>query len=148
VWRFWSDEVSLLKPSARIKGLSLYPNVGEGRGFVLWHFAGINRSVCRAMSGTTIELPETTTEKEVRGDPSLEPGYLVVCWNDPVNLMDYVTRVFRKVFGWPKAKAERHMMQVHQDGKSVLVRESLERAEHYVHQLHRHHLHATMERDQ
>jgi ATP-dependent Clp protease adaptor protein ClpS len=62
--------------------------------------------------------------------------------------MDYVTRVFRKVFGWPKAKAEEHMLQVHRNGKSVLVRESMERAEHYVHQLQRYNLHATMEREQ
>ncbi|MFM1941715.1 MAG: ATP-dependent Clp protease adapter protein ClpS [Verrucomicrobiota bacterium] len=98
------------------------------------------------MSGTTIDLPETTTEEDLK--PSLEGGFLVICWDDPVNLMDYVTRVFRLVFGWPKAKAEKHMLQVHRNGKSVLVRESMERAEHYVHQLQRYNLHATMEREQ
>jgi ATP-dependent Clp protease adaptor protein ClpS len=76
-----------------------------------------------------------------------EPGYVVICWDDPVNLMDYVTHVFQKVFGWPKGKAEYHMRQVHETGKSVLIRESLEKAEHYVHQLQRYSLHATMERD-
>src|SRR6266511_3104074 len=87
--------------------------------------------------------------KEEKSDPKgdLEPGYLVICWDDPVNLMVYVTHVFQVVFGWPKQKAEFHMLQVHNQGKSVLVRESLERAEHYVHQLHKYSLHATMERD-
>jgi ATP-dependent Clp protease adaptor protein ClpS len=51
------------------------------------------------------------------------------------------------VFGWPKKKAEFHMLQVHEQGKSVLARESMEKAEHYVHQLQKYHLHATMERD-
>jgi ATP-dependent Clp protease adaptor protein ClpS len=78
----------------------------------------------------------------------LEPGFLVVCWNDPVNLMDYVTHVFQKIFGWPRKKAEFHMLQVHEQGKSILARESLEKAEHYVHQLQKYHLHATMERDE
>ena len=87
--------------------------------------------------------------KEEKADPKseLEPGYLVICWDDPVNLMDYVTHVFRVVFGWPKQKAEFHMLQVHNTGKSVLTRESMERAEHYVHQLQSYSLHATMEPD-
>ena len=79
---------------------------------------------------------------------ALEPGYLVICWDDPVNLMDYVTHVFQVVFGWSRQKAERHMLQVHNQGKSVLTRESLEKAEHYVHQLQKYSLHATMERDE
>jgi ATP-dependent Clp protease adaptor protein ClpS len=88
-------------------------------------------------------------EKENSTDSllELEPGYLVICWNDPINLMDYVTRVFQQVFGWPKQKAERHMLQVHNEGKSVLTRDSMEKAEHYVHQLHKYSLHATMEQD-
>jgi len=53
----------------------------------------------------------------------------------PVNYMHYVTHVFQIVFGWPRKKAEFHMLQVHEQGKSVLTRESMEKAEHYVHQL-------------
>lgn len=86
--------------------------------------------------------------EEAKPDADLEPGYLVICWNDPVNLMDYVTHVFRCVFGWTRQKAELHMLQVHEQGKSVLTRESLEKAEHYVHQLQKYNLHATMERDE
>ena len=98
-------------------------------------------------SAEPLVLPLKKPREETRADERLEPGYLVICWDDPVNLMDYVTHVFRKVFGWPKEKAEFHMMQVHKTGKSVLVRDSLEKAEHYVHQLQRYSLHATMERD-
>lgn len=86
-------------------------------------------------------------EQDTRSKVDLEPGYLVVCWNDPVNFMDYVTHVFQKVFGWTRSKAEHHMQQVHNQGKSILVRESLERAEFYVHQLQKYTLHATLERD-
>ena len=86
---------------------------------------------------------EKTDPKEVR-----DHGYLVICWDDPVNLMDYVTHVFQTVFAWPKDRAQRHMLQVHETGKSLLVRETFEKAEHYVHQLQGYGLHATMERDQ
>jgi len=93
-------------------------------------------------------IPGTIQEAEESEKSSLEPGFLVICWNDPVNFMDYVTHVFQTVFGWNKQKAEFHMLQVHEQGKSVLTRESLEKAEHYVHQLQRYSLHATVERDQ
>ncbi len=94
-----------------------------------------------------VVLPDIEKEERTDGQSELEPGYLVICWDDPVNLMDYVTHVFQVVFGWQKAKAQFHMLQVHNQGKSVLTRESMERAEHYVHQLHSYSLHATMERD-
>ena len=93
-------------------------------------------------------LPGIIEEPEGKPKSQFEPGYLVICWNDPVNFMDYVTHVFQKVFGWPQKKAEFHMLQVHEQGKSVLIREGLEKAEHYVHQLQRYSLHATLERDQ
>lgn len=90
----------------------------------------------------SIQLEETETRS------GFEPGYLVICWNDPVNFMDYVTHVFQIIFGWPRQKAAFHMRQVHEQGKSVLTRESMEKAEHYVHQLQKYTLHATMERDE
>ena len=100
-----------------------------------------------AETATPQILPGVVHETETRSFSDLEPGYFVICWNDPVNFMDYVTHVFQAVFGWPRQKAEFHMRQVHEQGKSVLARESLEKAEHYVHQLQRYSLHATMERD-
>lgn len=92
-------------------------------------------------------MPTTEKETETNTKDALEPGYLVICWNDPVNYMDYVTHVFQVVFGWNRQKAEKHMLEVHRNGKSVLTRESLEKAEHYVHQLQSYSLHATLERD-
>ena len=92
--------------------------------------------------------PGRIHEAEDKPRSGLEPGYLVICWNDPVNYMAYVTHVFQIVFGWARKKAEFHMLQVHEQGKSVLARESMEKAEHYVHQLQKYTLHATMERDE
>jgi len=94
---------------------------------------------------TIIELPDVVREEETKSKENLDPGYLVICWDDPVNLMDYVTHAFQIVFGWKKEKAEFHMLEVHEKGSSVLARESMERAEFYVHELQKHQLHATME---
>ena len=108
----------------------------------LFYFATMAETVTPEITLGTIQ----TTEEKPKSD--LEPGYLVVCWNDPVNYMDYVTHVFQVVFGWARKKAEFHMLQVHEQGKSILKRDSMEKAEHYVHQLQRYSLHATMERDE
>lgn len=83
-------------------------------------------------------------EKEHREQ---SPAYLVICWDDPVNLMTYVTYVFQKVFAWDRAKAEHHMLEVHHSGRSVLIRETRERAEHYVHMLQQYRLQATLEKE-
>lgn len=90
-------------------------------------------------------MPKPAIGKKTRSRDELAPAFFVICWNDPVNLMVYVTHVFMKVFGWNRQKAENHMLEVHEKGKSVLVRESAERAEFYVHQLQGYKLQATME---
>ena len=100
-----------------------------------------------AMTETVLPMERPGIDVETDPKDTQEPGYLVICWDDPVNLMDYVTHVFQEVFGWTRQKAEIHMLQVHNRGKSVLTRESLEKAEHYVHQLQKYTLHATLERD-
>jgi ATP-dependent Clp protease adaptor protein ClpS len=92
-----------------------------------------------------IKAPVPLVKKDTRSRDKFAPTYYVVCWNDPVNLMVYVTHVFMKIFGWERQKAEKHMMEVHEKGKSVLVRESVEKAEFYVHQLQGYKLQATME---
>jgi ATP-dependent Clp protease adaptor protein ClpS len=95
-----------------------------------------------------IVLPDLEQDTSTRPDADLDRGWLVICWNDPVNYMAYVTHVFQEVFGWNRQKAEIHMLQVHNQGKSVLVRETMEKAEHHVHQLQHYSLHASMERDE
>ena len=133
-----------------------FANQMPARGFGSDHAANQDIAQCSSLTyfpimGETVtpELqPGEVQVEETKTKSEQEPGYLVICWNDPVNFMDYVTHVFRKVFGWPRPKAEFHMLQVHEQGRSVLIRESLEKAEHYVHQLQQYHLHATMEREE
>ena len=91
--------------------------------------------------------PNKDTNTLILEQKALAPSYLVICWDDPVNLMNYVTHVFQKVFGWDRKRAEKHMLEVHSNGKSVLTRETLERAEHYVHQLQQYRLTATLEKE-
>jgi ATP-dependent Clp protease adaptor protein ClpS len=73
--------------------------------------------------------------------------WIVVVWNDPVNLMSYVTFVFQKLFGYSKEKATRLMLDVHHKGKAVVSSGPRERAEFDVFRLHEHGLWATMEQE-
>lgn len=92
--------------------------------------------------------PDTTTRTEARtrGKETTEQPWSVIVHNDPITKMDYVTMVFRRVFGYAKDKAERHMMEVHQNGRSVLWTGGRERAEFFVQQLHGYQLLATLEK--
>jgi ATP-dependent Clp protease adaptor protein ClpS len=94
----------------------------------------------------TITIAEPTIEKEARSEEDLDVPWQVVVHNDPVNLMSYVTMVFQRVFGYPREKAERHMLEVHHKGRSVLWSGVRERAELYVQQLHGYLLLATLEK--
>ncbi|MCS7048837.1 MAG: ATP-dependent Clp protease adapter ClpS [Verrucomicrobiae bacterium] len=79
-------------------------------------------------------------------DAALAVPWNVVVHNDPINLMSYVTMVFQRVFGYPREKAERHMLEVHHRGRSILWSGAREQAELYVHQLHSYQLLATLEK--
>lgn len=72
------------------------------------------------------------------------PLWDVVVWNDPVNLMTYVVFVLQRIFGYPSALARKLMLEVHNQGKSIVATEPREKAEHHVHQLHGYGLQATM----
>ena len=72
--------------------------------------------------------------------------WVTIVWNDPVNLMSYVTYVFQKYFGYDKAKAERLMMEVHRDGRSAVSTGSREEMERDVQAMHEYGLWATMEK--
>lgn len=91
-------------------------------------------------------LEDTQTQQETKTSEGLDVPWQVVVHNDPVNLMTYVTMVFQRVFGYPRSKAEEHMLEVHQKGRSILWSGMRERAELYVQQLHGHLLLATLER--
>ena len=83
------------------------------------------------------------------GDEVVEPDvpWVVIVWNDPINLMSYVTYVFQKLFGHPRAKAHKLMIDVHTKGKAVVSSGPKEKAESDVARLHAHGLWATMQKD-
>ena len=103
-------------------------------------------SVAKDASGSTVEEP--TIEKETRSKQDVDLPWQVVVHNDPVNLMTYATMVFQRVFGYPHEKAERHMLEVHQKGKSLVASDTREKAELYYQQIQAHGLMVTIEQSQ
>jgi ATP-dependent Clp protease adaptor protein ClpS len=73
--------------------------------------------------------------------------WIVIVWNDPINLMSYVAFVFQKLFGYSKDKATKLMMDVHTKGRAVVSSGPREKAEMDVYRLHSHGLWATMQKD-
>lgn len=94
-------------------------------------------------------MPSTTQEVGVDDDVSTSPDtpWVVIVWNDPINLMSYVTYVLRKLFGYSEEKATQLMLDVHHKGRAVVSSGQRERAELDVYRLHEYGLWATMERD-
>ena len=82
-------------------------------------------------------------------DEAIEPDvpWIVIVWNDPINLMSYVTFVFQKLFGYSHQKATNLMLDVHHKGKAVVASGSREQSELHVFRLHEHGLWATLQRD-
>ena len=93
---------------------------------------------------SALENPQL--DEATRADEELDTPWQVVVHNDPVNLMSYVTMVFQKVFGFTKERAEKHMIEVHKIGRSIVWSGVRERGELYVQQLHGYLLLATIER--
>jgi len=73
--------------------------------------------------------------------------WIVIVWNDPINLMVYVTYVLQKLFGYSKEKATKLMLDVHHKGKAVVSSGTRESCEFDVYRLHAHGLWATMEQE-
>ena len=95
----------------------------------------------------TIEAPVRVERPEQDDLDEHDRPWIVIVWNDPVNLMTYVTLVFQKLFGYSRAKAEQLMLQVHEEGKAVVSSGTREKAEHDVARLHAHGLWATLRQD-
>jgi ATP-dependent Clp protease adaptor protein ClpS len=76
----------------------------------------------------------------------LDDAWITIVWNDPVNLMSYVTHVFETYFGWTRAKATRKMREVHEKGRSVVSTGGREKMEVDVQAMHGYGLWATMQR--
>ena len=92
-----------------------------------------------------VEAPVEVREPSFEEDRVEDPPWIVIVWNDPINLMSYVTLVLRKLFGYSKDKADHLMKQVHFDGKAIVSTGTREKAELDVFRLHEHGLWATME---
>ena len=90
-----------------------------------------------------VQTAEPDVERETRVDT--ERPWIVIVWNDPINLMSYVTFVFQKLFGYSKEKATKLMLDVHHKGRAVVSSGNREQAELDVFRLHEHGLWATME---
>ena len=107
--------------------------------FALAHWCGVLVDSVGMIQTGTVHVAETKSQV------ALEPPWNVVVYNDPINLMSYVTLVFQRVFGYPRAKAEKLMLEVHHQGRSLVWSGGREPAEHYVHQLHSYQLLARLE---
>lgn len=90
--------------------------------------------------------PLEVLEPEVDDVVEADVPWQVIVWDDPVNLMSYVSWVFRKLFGYSKAKANSLMLQVHNEGRAVVSSGPREKAEIDVFRLHEYGLWATMEK--
>ena len=89
-----------------------------------------------------MEVERPAAEEEARTDRP----WITLVWNDPINLMSYVTYVFESYFGYPKTKAHKLMLDVHHRGKAVVAHGSREEMERDVSAMHSYGLWATMQR--
>jgi ATP-dependent Clp protease adaptor protein ClpS len=88
-----------------------------------------------------VDLPDV--DDATAGDPP----WVTIVWNDPVNLMSYVTHVLMELFGYPREHAEQLMLDVHQKGRAVVSSGTREQMEHDVARLHAKGLWATLQQD-
>ena len=95
------------------------------------------------MTVIPVEVDEPLADEVVVPDRP----WVVIVWNDPINLMSYVTYVFQKLFGYSREKATKLMLDVHHRGKAVVSSGTREKAELDVFRLHEHGLWATMQHD-
>jgi ATP-dependent Clp protease adaptor protein ClpS len=95
----------------------------------------------------TTTAPVETQRPEADEVTKADRPWIVIVWNDPINLMSYVTYVFQRLFNYPRAKATKLMLQVHNEGKSVVANGSRERCEFWVSALHQYGLWATLSHD-
>lgn len=104
------------------------------------HIDGV--TLVAAGPSTVVRPDEETTESTHADRP-----WIVLVWNDPINLMSYVTFVFQKLFGYSLEKATQLMLDVHEKGRAVVSSGNREKAEMDVYRLHEHGLWATMQKD-
>jgi len=91
--------------------------------------------------------PTEVREPDIDADDEVDTPWVVLVWNDPINLMSYVTWVLQKLFGYSREKATELMLQVHHEGRAIVSSGSRSEAERDVFRLHEHGLWATMQQD-
>lgn len=94
---------------------------------------------------TTETAPLEVLDPEIDERSEVDRPWQVIVWDDPVNLMQYVAWVFRKLFGFSRSKANHLMLQVHHEGRAIVSAGPRDKAELDVFRLHEHGLWATME---
>ena len=97
------------------------------------------------MAVASAPAPGEVLDPDVDEDLDVDRPWVVIVWNDPINLMSYVSFVFQKLFGYSRAKADELMLDVHEKGRAVVSDGTREKAELDVFRLHEHGLWATME---
>ena len=93
-----------------------------------------------------VEAPIEVREPELDHVPIDDRPWVVIVWNDPINLMSYVTLVLQRLFGYSRTRATRLMLQVHQEGKSAVSNGNREAMERDVEAMHSYGLWATCEK--
>ncbi len=95
------------------------------------------------MATAPVEVDQPTDDLDV----DFDVPWVVIVWNDPINLMSYVVYVFQKLFGYSREKATKLMLDVHQKGRAAVSHGAREKCEFDVARLHGHGLWATMQKD-
>ncbi|CAN5327693.1 MULTISPECIES: ATP-dependent Clp protease adapter ClpS [Microbacteriaceae] len=89
-------------------------------------------------------MTDVLEQTELVESTVLDSPWVTIVWNDPVNLMNYVSWVFRSYFGFTRAEADLRMLQVHNDGRAVVATGSREEMERHVEAMHDFGLWATL----
>nr|WP_066518704.1 ATP-dependent Clp protease adapter ClpS [Curtobacterium ammoniigenes] len=89
-------------------------------------------------------MPDVDERRDARLDERLAAPWMTIVWDDPVNLMSYVTYVFQSYFGYSRPRAERLMRQVNDEGRAVVATGPREAMERHVDALHGYGLQATV----
>jgi ATP-dependent Clp protease adaptor protein ClpS len=100
------------------------------------------------MAAEAQTAPVELDEPDLGEVTATDVPWIVLVWNDPINLMSYVTFVFQKLFGYSREQATALMLDVHHKGRAVVASGSREKCELDVFRLHEHGLWATMQHDQ
>ena len=91
-------------------------------------------------------MTQTIESTEITEQTVLDSGWITLVWNDPVNLMSYVSYIFRSYFGFSREEADKRMLQVHNDGRAVVATGPREEMERHVEAMHDFGLWATVQK--